>query len=375
MKRIHIILLILVFAVSCTQYVPMWLPSHDGGGIEEDLLEVRSWNGGSDTSWYTENETAYYLDSPEEIAGLAELVNRDSDNINFEGKTIYLEPAVYDMSRFEWIPIGNGERTGQASDEADAHRFAGGFDGQGSIIRGLNINDTDNASADDNHGYGFFGILSGGDDSSNTEGTELRNLVIEDAEITAVSNSVGGAAGFLSYASVENVTVRDSIITGSQGVGAIVGRFHFSGEILNCVNENTTVRTGDGTAFDMQGNNNNVGGILGIVQRGVAGEPYSVSGNTVILDKSSAYIFGEDGATAGIIGHVNGSVRIDYNTLQIVSSSQLYADSSEAAVCWIMEGGDHGNSTPASFAGNRYQIGSNGFVSVVETETDSQLVR
>ena len=375
MKRILTVLLILAFAVSCTQYVPIWIPSpgNDGGGYEE-TLEVRTWDGTSDTSWYTVDATAYYLDTPEEIAGLAELVNKTTDNVNFEGKIIYLDPAIYDMSAAEWTPIGNGERTSQASATASTFRFAGGFDGQGSIIKGLKINDTDNPDADDNHGYGLFGILSGGNSSSNVKGAELRNLTIEDAEITANSNSVGGAVGFLAYASVENVTVKNSVVTGAQGVGAVVGRFHFSGEILNCVNENTTVKTGEGTAFDMSGSNNNVGGILGIVQRGVSGEPYSVSGNSVILTGSSAYIFGEDGATAGIVGHVNGAVTMDYNTLQVVASSQIYAETEGAKVCWIMEGGGTGNSIPKSFAGNRYKVGNSEYVAVTGTDTDDQLI-
>lgn len=363
------------YSIGCVLYTvcPNLAPVRWGG--YEEALEIRVWDGSSDTSWYTGDAVAYYISTPEALAGLAELVNKDTGNVDFSGKTIYLDSAIYDMSAKDWIPIGNGERTSQSTDQAALNRFAGGFDGQYSIIRGLRINDTDNPSADDNHGYGLFGILSGGNSSSNTSGTELRNIVIEDAEITANSNSVGGAVGFLAYGSVENVTVRNSVITGAQGVGAIVGRFHFSGEILNCINENTTVTTGKDAAFDITDRNDNVGGIVGIVQRGVSGEPYSVSGNSVTLSDPSCYIFGENGATSGIIGHVNGSVAIDYNTLQVSSSSQISAEAAGAEACWIMHGGSAGNSIPSSFSGNRYRVRNGDYISVTDYNTDAQLIQ
>ena len=65
---------------------------------------------------------------------------------------------------------------------------------------------------------------------------------------------------------------------------------------------------------------------------------------------------------------------MDYNTLQVVASSQIYAETEGAKVCWIMEGGGAGNSVPKSFAGNRYKVGNSEYVAVTGTDTDDQLI-
>lgn len=48
-----------------------------------------SWDGTADTSWYDENETEFHLQTAEQLAGMAKLIN--GDMANFKDKTIYLE--------------------------------------------------------------------------------------------------------------------------------------------------------------------------------------------------------------------------------------------------------------------------------------------
>ena len=39
-----------------------------------------SWDGTADTSWYDENETEFHLQTAEQLAGMAKLVNDDTAN-------------------------------------------------------------------------------------------------------------------------------------------------------------------------------------------------------------------------------------------------------------------------------------------------------
>lgn len=77
-----------------------------------------AWNGTVDTSWYQAGETQLSISNPEELAGLAKLVN--DGTTNFEGVTITLEADLQmnpltNWEKWEtaeaqpsntWVPIG-----------------------------------------------------------------------------------------------------------------------------------------------------------------------------------------------------------------------------------------------------------------------------
>ena len=77
-----------------------------------------AWNGTVDTSWYQADETQLSISNPEELAGLAKLVN--DGTTNFEGVTITLEADLQmnpltNWEKWEtaeaqpsntWVPIG-----------------------------------------------------------------------------------------------------------------------------------------------------------------------------------------------------------------------------------------------------------------------------
>ncbi|MDR0517404.1 MAG: hypothetical protein LBH25_10220 [Fibromonadaceae bacterium] len=48
---------------------------------------IRIWNGKADTKWYKKSETEFTITTPEQLAGLAKLVNSGND---FYGKTVKL---------------------------------------------------------------------------------------------------------------------------------------------------------------------------------------------------------------------------------------------------------------------------------------------
>lgn len=48
-----------------------------------------TWDGTADTSWYDENKTEFHLQTAEQLAGMAKLVN--DNTANFKDKTVYLD--------------------------------------------------------------------------------------------------------------------------------------------------------------------------------------------------------------------------------------------------------------------------------------------
>ena len=49
------------------------------------------WDGTTDTSWYDSEETEFHISTPEELAGLAELVN---DGKSMSGQTFVLDNDI-----------------------------------------------------------------------------------------------------------------------------------------------------------------------------------------------------------------------------------------------------------------------------------------
>ena len=86
-----------------------------------------SWDGTADTSWYDENETVFHLQTAEQLAGMAKLIN--DDTAYFKDKTVYLDNDL-DLGGHEWISIGDGANT-------DVGSFQGVFDGQSHVVYNL----------------------------------------------------------------------------------------------------------------------------------------------------------------------------------------------------------------------------------------------
>ena len=60
------------------------------------------WNGSADTKWYdnSSDATEFYITTAEELAGLAQIVNKNIDS--FEGKTIYLMNDIQLNNTTNW---------------------------------------------------------------------------------------------------------------------------------------------------------------------------------------------------------------------------------------------------------------------------------
>lgn len=166
------------------------------------------WDGSVDTTWYDrfETETNFTISTPEELAGLAKLVNGGTD---FAGKTIALDRDL-DLGDREWTPIGS------YTNRATNSPFAGTFDGGGHEITGLYIN----ASGEDSQG--LFGCVNG----------TVKNLGVS-GTVTGVWG-VGGVVGHNYRGTVESCH-NTGTVTGRERVGGVVGD-NYIGTVESCYN-------------------------------------------------------------------------------------------------------------------------------------------
>ncbi|MBR3691322.1 MAG: SipW-dependent-type signal peptide-containing protein [Clostridia bacterium] len=201
---------------------------------------VDRWDGEADTTWYNDTETKFGLSTPEQLAGLAKLV--DGGN-TFEGKTIVLEADI-DLAGKLFDPIGSYRNDME---------FKGTFDGQGNTIYNLSQN-----TWELNNGY-YYGDLGLGLFGAVRDAT-IKNLNIDRAEISGESALVGiVAATAYGDCTFENITVSNSNGADYQYyAGGIVGWASGNHKYINCDVDESTVIAGQWGDF-----NNANGGIIG----------------------------------------------------------------------------------------------------------------
>lgn len=227
------------------------------------------WDGGKDTNWYVADESVYYLDSADDLAGFASLVNSGT---SFSNATVNLTVDVAlnedDSTENEWTPIG-GALAGKS--------FDGIFNGNGHTIYNIYYNHSD-------------GEYSKGN---------------------SVKNNIGLFGNVDEDATVKNITLEGGYIGAQRSVGAIVGKNW--GNVENCHNVGVEVYSTDSKGL---------GGIVGAnwskVQGGTnlpAIENCSNSGY-IHSSYSKASVGGIAGENEGAISGCNNSGKIEssYNT-------------------------------------------------------------
>ncbi|MCR4945422.1 MAG: RICIN domain-containing protein [Lachnospiraceae bacterium] len=171
------------------------------------------WNGKTDTKWYTGDLDYYEISTPEQLAGLAELVNNGT---SFYGVLICLtkDIALNKTTNFnkwdkkkpahQWTMIGSKE-----------HPFCGTFNGQGHTISGLYINDTEKYSNWFNVWYadaGLFGYV---------KGSNIVNVKIKKAYLN-VLGTIGTVSAYSQNSNFYGIDI-DNVKLLSGNAGGIVG--------------------------------------------------------------------------------------------------------------------------------------------------------
>lgn len=103
----------------------------------QQLQAQTIWDGTADISWYDASQNTFDISTPEQLAGVAQLVNNGTTT--FEGKTLNMTTDIWLNSTGDstnnWVPIGGGSPSSESTGTGNA--FRGAFNGQGHTIYNL----------------------------------------------------------------------------------------------------------------------------------------------------------------------------------------------------------------------------------------------
>lgn len=214
----------------------MWRPGENGPAlIEEDYVQSNWWTseGNYDVSWYDDSRTEFTISTPEQLAGLAYLVNTYHQ---FRGKTVTLANDI-DLAEHLWVPIGRYFISSRWQWQAS---FAGTFDGGGHTIHNLNVN-IKIYSYIDPEISGLFGLATG----------VIKNVTLAEdcaVRVTATGSQfvqVGGLCGMLGGNYIANCHNRAYIevrsLFGYIFAAGILGFDDLYNPVYNCSNANDVV--------------------------------------------------------------------------------------------------------------------------------------
>lgn len=178
-----------------------------------------AWDGSADIAWHQDDDTEFHLETAEQFAGLAKLVN---EGTSFSGKTVFLKNDL-DLAGHDWISIGDGNNAGR--------NFNGTFDGQNHTIYHLTSTTTVN------YYHGLFGVISSG---------TVRNVGIVDADVTAADTDsslrIGILADWANQSKIVNCFVTGVVRGGrhfSRLVGGLVGQCTAGSQVIGCYSSAT----------------------------------------------------------------------------------------------------------------------------------------
>ena len=148
------------------------------------------WNGSTvDISWYDAEQSTFNISTPEQLAGMAKLVN---DNVTtFSGKTVNLVADIWLNADYDytnnWIPIGgNPTATTESLDNAANRYFEGSFNGNFYFIYNMYC------EKESYYHGGLFAAIR----STPTSTVKIQNLILQNP-IVKVRGTVGHIAGFV----------------------------------------------------------------------------------------------------------------------------------------------------------------------------------
>lgn len=248
------------------------------------------WDGTADTSWYNDTDTMFTLNTAEQLAGFAKLVD---DGNTFEGKTIKLTTDVNlnaqdaDGKRINFNPIGHS---------GNDRSFNGVFDGQGHTISNLYKQNDLNAWQYEGEYYGLFAY---------TNGAIIKDVTIADAYISSGRNEAAGVVGNAVDTTFSDITIsKTTLIAYNNSAGGVAAECYGNCSFTDIiVDEDTVIGPLWGT-YDVR-----LGGVVGMVE---ASNKVTFSNITVackldaINDVAANYQYWLYRYSGMLIGHVEG---------------------------------------------------------------------
>lgn len=283
---------------------------------------AKEWNGGVDVKWYKENESTFDLITPEQVAGLAKLVN---DGNTFKDKTIFLNNDI-DLNNVDWIPIGTD---GKGVND-NVKTFKGTFDGKGNVIYNIKMkasHENEGMHIEESESYyncGLFGHIN----DATIKNVKIKNVNIMNGMMNDFARGRQGTASLVGLvsgkSSITNIDILGSVmIDGEYKVGGVIGAIYGTEHEISNLRVNA-MKTSYIKGTDKQfGNTNNYGGIIGFSE----GTSYTIK-NCISNINVSGYTSG------GIIGSITGE-----NT--VIDNCIVYGNVSceEGDICGGIVGG------------------------------------
>ena len=182
------------------------------------------------------------VSTPEALMSLVDKINSGEDF--YAGKTIKLGADI-DLKDVEWTPIGSATAE---------HGFMGNFDGNGYVIKNLNM--TNVTPDSDGYSYaGFFGVTEGAAGKENY----IKNLVIENVNIETTGAIAAAAIAYPYYTTLENITVKGDVnIKGGDYTAGVLAYTR------RCVNaKNIEIVANEGSSIEGK---STIGGVISDIQ-------------------------------------------------------------------------------------------------------------
>ena len=203
-------------------------------GLKPALQAQTVWDGTADVTWYDASQTSFDISTPEQLAGLAQLVNTGT---SFSGVSLNLTADIWlnadNDSTNNWTPIGGGSPTGESPSTGSA--FKGNFNGHGHSIYNLYCDKgstfhaglfcaLENPCTIDSlvmvnpvlKSRGMMGCITGFPRGSNS--VYIRHCLVINARIvgenSSGSNNIGGIVG-ASYPNSGSTYIQNCGVTGS----------------------------------------------------------------------------------------------------------------------------------------------------------------
>lgn len=335
----------------------------------EPVAQPKTWQSFADTSWYDDGEPGedYVIDSAEDLAGLAYLVN--VEQITFSGEAITIPTGTVISLKNTDGRGGTLLWPGIGVNSSSAY-FAGTLEGNGCTILDMTVNDAAGSNG------GLFSYCSGatisglrvrGETKVRTVGGGIVGYgkackISECINYVDVTNqrstpdgedeegSAGNRAGGI-IAQAEGGTITDCInrgdISGNSGVGGIAGHCH--GEevaITRCTNYSSIATTEYAENYDGKRTGSDGAG-------GIVGRAY---GN-ISLCANYGDICSTDAATGGVAGYIpQKGTNKAFTVSACYSRGKVDIRGSEAAMQSMYAGGLIGRCVTVSLT-DSYSIG------------------
>ena len=184
-------------------------------GFKPSLQAQTIWDGTADISWYDASETSFDISTPEQLAGLASLVNTGT---SFSGVTLNLTDDIWLNSTGDstnnWVPIGGGSPTSESPSTGNA--FKGNFNGHGHAIYNLYCDKGSTFHA------GLFCAL---ENPCTIDSLVMVNPVLKSRGMMGCIAGYprGSSSVYVRYCLVINARIEGENTSGSNNIGGIFG--------------------------------------------------------------------------------------------------------------------------------------------------------